>query len=187
MRMNLAAIVLSGLAFFACSSTASHPDGAAGAGGTENGSGGNGGVGGSTADAGHADAGDAGNACAGAVEQGACTAEGTICNIGGTDVCQFGNSLRCTGGHWQHQESAPAPCFACGPTLHCQINNQFCYTVVGGAVGNPPSYQCKTTPAACLPHPTCTCLRDQNMAATICSDGGGDAGAGQITATLEAP
>ena len=193
---------------FGCSSTGSRPDGAAGSGGGgrieennggRNGQGGTPGIGGGvdggsqdgSADA-HSDASqdtshDGGPVCAGAVAQGACTSEGTVCSNGCTDVCQFCNLLRCTGGHWQTEEAAPAPCFACGPSLRCQTNAQYCYSVAGGAVTRPPSYECRTTPATCLPVPSCTCLRNQNLATTVCTDSTGDAGSGQITTTELVP
>ena len=37
-------------------------------------------------------------------------AEGFICSDGGNDPCQFGNSIRCSGGVWERQEAFPAPC-----------------------------------------------------------------------------
>ena len=144
-----------------------------------------GGAEGGIPDAGRPDARDGGGFCAGAVAQGACTTEGWVCSDACLDACQFCNLLRCTGGRWQPQEVAPAPCFACGPSLRCQITAQFCRVQVGGAVTNPPSYQCRTTPAACLPTPSCLCLRNQGAAETTCTEG--DAGTGQITTTLLAP
>ncbi|HET6148196.1 MAG TPA: hypothetical protein VFH68_11750 [Polyangia bacterium] len=192
-----------------CSSTASKPDGGNGTGGVAaaGGSTGTGGVaaaGGSTGAGGgsvgtggsdggggdahgdaHNDASDGGAGCATAVAQGACGPEGAVCNSGCTDVCQLCNHLRCTGGHWQPEEVAPAPCFACGPTLRCQINAQYCHVQEGGAITNPPVYQCRVTPATCLPTPTCPCLRTQGLAEIVCSDG--DAGAGQVTTRLQVP
>jgi hypothetical protein len=129
--------------------------------------------------------GDASVACSSAVAQGVCTSEGAVCSSGCTDVCQFCNLLRCVSGRWQPQEVAPAPCFACGPTLRCQTNAQFCRVQMGGAVGIPPSYQCRATPDACRPTPSCQCLRNQGVAETLCAEG--DAGTGQITTTLLAP
>ncbi len=203
MRLNLAATSLSALAFFACSSTASKPDGAVGAGGTENGGGGHGGAGGpgaggaagggNTATGGAPGAGgaagtiDGGDTCATAVFNQPCTVANTVCNNPCPDVCAGCSYLMCSQGSWQLRQVVAVACFACGPTLRCPNSAQYCYSVVGGAVGNPPSYQCRTTPTACLPHPTCTCLRDQNAGGTICSDAAGDAGTGQITVTLEAP
>lgn len=211
MKRTSVLVALAASWLFGCSSTGSRPDGAAGSGGWgPDGLAGNGGggtivesLGGRTgqagapgiggADGGSPDGGDDAHhdaihndaGCPTAVAQGACPSEGTVCTNGCTDACQFCNGLRCTQGRWQPFETAPAPCFACGPSLHCQTNAQFCRVQVGGAVTNPPSYQCRTTPAACLPTPSCICLRNQAAAETICAEG--DAGAGQLTTTLLAP
>jgi len=37
-------------------------------------------------------------------------AEGFTCSDGGTDPCEFGNSIVCTGGVWERREAFPAPC-----------------------------------------------------------------------------
>jgi len=179
-----------------CGSTATGPGGAGGDSGTteaDGSSGGGSGTGGTDAgsrdgnDGRDQDRGDGGDACASAVALGPCGTEGAICGGNCSDACQFCNLLRCSGGRWQAQEAAPAPCFACGPSLRCQINQQYCYSITGGAVGNPPSYQCRAVPMACLPTPTCKCLRDQGANGNLCEDAAGDAGAGQITVTLQAP
>jgi hypothetical protein len=47
--------------------------------------------------------------------------------------------------------------FPCGDTEQCEIETQYCQQTVGGAVGNPPSYQCLPLPDGCLPQ-TCECL-----------------------------
>ena len=36
--------------------------------------------------------------------------EGFECTDGGTDPCEFGNAIVCTGGAWERRESFPAPC-----------------------------------------------------------------------------
>ena len=171
----------------ACSDGNAHGgDAAAGAAGTGNGGGGaagtvggggtggggRGGAGGSAGDGGSGGVGGTGgnNTCASAVANGACTTEGTICGGNCTDICQFCNTLRCTGGHWQGQESAPAPCFDCG----------------NGHVNDVPGRratqaECVALPAACLPAPTCSCLTTQPN----CSQG--DGGTGALTLTILAP
>ena len=40
--------------------------------------------------------------------------EGFICSDGGTDPCEFGNSIRCVAGIWERQEAFPAPCGGAG-------------------------------------------------------------------------
>ena len=128
--------------------------------------------------------GDGGNpACATAVDHGACSSEGATCGSC-SNPCQFCNLLRCVSGHWTAMESTPAPCFACGADLQCQVNATYCHVTEGGAVGTPPSYGCVSTPSTCLPTPTCSCLRDQaQVAASTCSE----ADAGAVTVTLAAP
>ena len=81
-------------------------------------------------------------------------------------------------------EAAPAPCFMCG-TGRCQKNAQYCYVIMGGAAGNPPSYQCRETPASCLSSPTCACLQNAQPVAVTgnCQQGG----TGELTVTLLAP
>lgn len=37
-------------------------------------------------------------------------ANGMICGDGADDPCQFGQSIICLAGKWQHQEAFPAPC-----------------------------------------------------------------------------
>jgi hypothetical protein len=214
MRKYLLISVVSAALGVGCSSTASRPDGGIGTGGIplveqiggRTGQAGTTGTGGSVAPLGgqsgqagatgsggsdggsgdtNDDAHDGGAGCATAVAQGSCSVDGTVCSSGCTDVCQFCNLLRCTSGHWQPEEVAPAPCFACGPTLRCQTNAQYCHVQEGGAITNPPVYQCRATPATCLPTPTCTCLRNQGLAESVCSEG--DAGAGQVTTRLQVP
>lgn len=45
-----------------------------------------------------------------------CTAfgDGFVCSDGGTDPCQFGNSIVCTFGVWERREAFPAPCGGAG-------------------------------------------------------------------------
>jgi hypothetical protein len=40
--------------------------------------------------------------------------EGSTCSDGGTDPCEFGNSIVCTGGVWERREAFPAPCGGAG-------------------------------------------------------------------------
>ena len=146
--------------------------GVAGAGGGVAGTGGGGGAGGGN------------QACVSATLNGTCSTEGMTC--GGescTNACQFCNILRCTTGHWQRVESFPAPCFACGTgTLRCQANAEYCYSIMGGALGTQPSYTCLAVPAACRPTPTCTCLQGEHIPGS-CTQ----AGAGELLISLAAP
>jgi hypothetical protein len=184
----------------ACSNGSGTPDGGGGstgqggAGGTATaGSAGQGGAGaaGSTgyggAGTGGASGGGGGggnSTCATATENAACTVDGATCGGPCTDVCQFCNLLRCTSGRWQRSESAPAPCFTCGPDLRCQGFAQYCDVTSGGAVGAGSSYHCTALPAACTTTPTCACLQTQGVA------GSGNcamAAQGAVTVTLLAP
>jgi hypothetical protein len=122
-------------------------------------------------------------ACTTAVEHDACASEGAVCGSC-SNPCQFCNQLRCVSGHWTAMESAPAPCFACGSDLQCQVSATYCRVTEGGAVGTPPSYGCEPTPSACLPTPTCDCLRnDAQVVASSCSE----ADAGAVTVTIAVP
>jgi hypothetical protein len=64
----------------------------------------------------------------------------------------------------------------------CNVTTQYCSVTVGGAVGNPPSYQCLALPAACSSDPTCACLLGKVGCGNICSQGDGG-----VTVTCEAP
>ena len=153
--------------------------GAGGAGGTT-------GVAGTTGGGGNGGGGGAGGnpACATAAENAACTTEGVTCGSCGTDVCQFCNLLRCVTGHWQRMESAPAPCFSCGPNLRCQGYAQYCDVTTGGALGAGSTYRCTALPAACKTTPTCACLQAQSVAGSgNCTMGA----QGEVTVTLLAP
>ena len=130
--------------------TAGDHGGAGGGAGTGGASGGGGGGGNST--------------CATATENAACTVDGATCGGPCTDVCQFCNLLRCMSGRWQRMESAPAPCFMCGPDLRCQGFAQYCAVTTGGALGSGSSYRCTALPAACTTTPTCACLQTQGVA-----------------------
>jgi hypothetical protein len=44
----------------------------------------------------------------------ACAPDGMICSDGADDPCQFGQSIVCVSGKWQHQEAFPAPCGGAG-------------------------------------------------------------------------
>jgi len=161
--------------------------GMAGGGGAVAGTGGGvAGAGGAIAGAGGGVAGGGGGnqACVSATLNGTCSTDGMTC--GGeacTNACQFCNILRCTTGHWQRVESFPAPCFACGTgTLRCQTNAEYCYSVMGGALGTQPSYACLAVPAACRPTPTCTCLGGEHIPGN-CTQ----AGAGELLISLAAP
>ena len=106
-------------------------------------------------------------------------------------MCQFCQLLRCQGGRWTPLEVAPAPCFLCGPTLRCQKDAQYCRAVSGGPIGADPSYQCRATPNACLPAPSCSCLEGQPGAGAGAGAGATSAtcqqgGAGELTVTFQA-
>jgi hypothetical protein len=49
-----------------------------------------------------------------AAEGKACSDEGMVCGDGADDPCQFGQSIVCQAGKWQHQEAFPAPCGGAG-------------------------------------------------------------------------
>jgi len=76
--------------------------------------------------------------------------------------------LRCTGGRWQSQEVAPAPCFACGPTLRCQTNAQYCHVL---EAERSPIRRCiSVAPPGDLPaHPHLHLPAQQGLAETVCS------------------
>lgn len=141
--------------------TGGSSSGGVGGGGTGGGAAGAGGHGGaSTGDMGGA---GGGSSCAIAASGAACTAEGATCGGPCTDVCQFCNLLRCTGGHWQSMEAAPAPCFSCGDGK-CQTMSQYCRTTEGGAAGAVPTHACVNIPTECLSMRTCACLASQATA-----------------------
>jgi hypothetical protein len=148
--------------------------GATGGGVGTDGGGGRGGAGGSAGGGG-----TGGNlGCASAVANGACASEGMVCGSC-TDVCQFCNTLRCTAGHWQGQEAAPAPCFDCASgSKRCQLNVAYCKVTTGPVTTQA---ECVALPAACLPAPACSCLTSQPN----CSQG--DGGTGALTLTIQAP
>ena len=81
-------------------------------------------------------------------------------------------------------ESAPAPCFSCGPNLRCQGYAQYCDVTTGGAVGAGSTYRCAALPTACKTTPTCACLQGQSVAGSgNCTMGA----QGAVTVTLLAP
>src|SRR4051812_44879473 len=95
--------------------------GGAGAEATAGGGGAAAGEGGAAAGAGGAAAGAGGDGGAAecpadifGAEGKACTPQGMICSDGGGDPCQFGQSIICVSGKWQHQEAFPAPCGGAG-------------------------------------------------------------------------
>ena len=159
--------------------------GGTGGGGTTGSGGitGSGGLGGTTGDGGGTGGGGTGgnSACASATANATCTTEGASCGSC-TDICQFCNVLHCLGGHWQNVESAPAPCFSCGPSGRCQTRVQYCSATIGGALGATPSYHCAALPTACTATPTCACLQSQSIPGSCAQ-----AGTGELTVTLAAP
>jgi len=167
--ISAALLAIAGLAFVlggACSTETSNSDAGA-TGGHAGGTGGSTGAGGSPG-------------CASAVLNGSCSTDNTTCSSGCTDACSFCNVLRCSGGHWVQQESVPAPCFDCGPTLRCRTGMQACYKTTGGAATNPPSYACADLPQQCLATPTCACVAPPPA---MCEE----SGTGQLTITFAAP
>ena len=179
-------VTLVGLAALvaACSNGSGAPDG--GGGGTGGTAGSHGGAGGGAGTGGTSGGGGGGgnSTCATATENAACTVDGATCGGPCTDVCQFCNLLRCMSGRWQRMESAPAPCFTCGPDLRCQGFAQYCAVTTGGALGAGSSYRCTALPAACQTTPTCACLQTQGVAASgNCTM----AAQGAVTVTILAP
>jgi hypothetical protein len=85
---------------------------------------GSGGKGGSGGSAGSVSSGGAGGEAGGGAEAcptdffeadgTPCENEGKECSDGGTDPCEFGNSIRCTNGSWEWEEAIPAPCGGAG-------------------------------------------------------------------------
>lgn len=122
------------------------------------------------------------DSCATAVSGATCAAEGMTCGGACTDICSFCHLFRCSAGKWSDMEAFPAPCFSCGPSLHCQTNATYCSTTLPGVPGASVGYQCKDTPTACKPTPTCTCLTPSVTPAT-CAEGA----AGELTTTLAQP
>ncbi len=196
MQKLLTFVALAGLLLAACSNGSGTPDGGGGGaghgdtggdGGTATaGSAGHGGAGGGAGSGGASGGGGGGgnSTCATATEDAACTVDGVTCGGPCTDVCQFCSLLHCTSGRWQRTESAPAPCFTCGPDLRCQGFAQYCNVTSGGAVGAGSSYRCTALPAACTTTPTCACLQTQGFAASgNCTMGA----QGAVTVTLLAP
>lgn len=158
---------------------------AGGAAGRSPGSGGGAGTGmGGFAGAGGRGAGGAGgnSTCDSAVTNAPCSTENAICGGGCTDICQFCQLLVCTGGTWKPRESAPAPCFSCGPDVRCQIHKSYCRTTSGGPIGNPTSYGCVDLPAACVSAPSCACLGTEHIMGS-CTQ----AADGSLTASLQYP
>lgn len=65
-------------------------------------------------DVGPGDPNECGDPCDPFPEEGQpCTADGTYCNTGCEDQCQFCNILMCSAGTWNHLEAPPAPCLDC--------------------------------------------------------------------------
>jgi hypothetical protein len=54
--------------------------------------------------------------------------------------------------------------FACGPSLLCVAQTQFCRHGFTGADGSPgDTYACLTIPAQCEPQPSCTCIETTSV------------------------
>ncbi len=119
--------------------------------------------------------------CTGAMEGGACTAEGAYCGGPCTDACSFCNLLQCSGGMWARVEVSPAPCFSCGPDTRCQSDVQYCVDTVPGVPGGSESYECVDPPAACADDLSCDCLSTAGVDGR-CSEGD----AGEVTVTIDA-
>jgi hypothetical protein len=124
-------------------------------------------------------AGSSGNPCANATTGNTCSEEGRTC---GTciDRCNFCSMVTCRNGRWARMEVAPAPCFDCGASLRCQINEQYCVATLPGIPTGVTSYSCAEIPDSCPQTPTCDCVQV----------GGGTcqmSGAGQLTITLATP
>lgn len=153
--------------------------GASGGGGRAGttGNAGRGGGGGGTAGSGSA--GTSGNPCLGAVVGNTCSDEGRSCG-NCIDACNFCNLTVCNGGRWSRVEVAPAPCFECGASLRCAINEQYCVATLPGVPTGVTSYSCATVPDTCAKPPTCACVQIGGGACQM-------SGTGQLTVTLAAP
>ncbi|MBL4684902.1 MAG: hypothetical protein JKY37_09960 [Nannocystaceae bacterium] len=72
--------------------------------------------------------------------------------------------------------------FACGDSLDCTVDEDYCEEFIPGVKGADPSYTCTSIPAVCLIDPTCACLAALNIPG-LAGDCSGEAGVG-ITVTL---
>lgn len=75
--------------------------------------------------------------------------------------------------------------FACGDSLDCTVDGDYCEEVIPGVKGADPSYTCIPLPAVCLADPTCDCLVPA-VVPGLEGDCSGSAGVG-LTVTLFAP
>lgn len=132
-----------------------------------------------SSDAGASDAGsgDAG-ACADATEGASCSMEGSFCGGPCTDACSFCNVLECSGGTWMRREAPPAPCFACGDALRCQLDVSYCRVARSDVGGVPDSYACLDYEPGCAAGATCECVPESERG--FCTDEGG----GEVTVEL---
>ena len=69
--------------------------------------------------------------------------------------------------------------FACGPDLTCDPTTQYCWVVIGGPKGVPPSYSCVDVPD--VGWPTCESIPDIGVGCECTESDGG------ITVTCTAP
>jgi hypothetical protein len=149
---------------------ASGAGGQAGRGGTGGGSGGRGGTGGAPCgDIGQMCCrGDGGNVCNAGLM---CLDSGNVLNICVTSGLGGRGGQSGAGGAGGSPACAAPPCFACGPSVSCSVDAQYCLQFSSGVPSNPPTYTCLTTPSACEPTPTCGCLQGQGIAgAATCTE-----------------
>ena len=102
---------------------------------------------------------DAGGCPTGIVEGSPCAPEGLSCTSSPcTNPCEFCNAFNCSGGEWMRAEVFPLPCFDCGER-QCVMDDQYCDIEHSDIAGSPDVTECRVMPEACLPEPTCECLK----------------------------
>lgn len=126
--------------------------------------------------------GTSGGACGDALSMPVCVAGAWQCPVGTIDarLCAClgrppGSGCTCTPSGWVCDSDGgaascagdPGACFACGPTIACVKNAEYCQEVSGGAAGSSPSYSCLPLPDSCGAMPTCACIASGG--GTFCS------------------
>ena len=69
----------------------------------------------------------------------------------------------CSASGWECPDAGRP--FACGDTLRCDLNAEFCRGVSGGVMAGT-RYGCEPIPAACAASPTCACVVPEPGAST---------------------
>jgi hypothetical protein len=96
------------------------------------------------------------------------TTRGSACrcflSFNGSDAA---GSCSCGARGWECPDAGPvAPRFvACGDTLRCDRNTQYCQEVSGGATAGS-RYSCQAIPGACIVDPSCPCIAPEPGAGT---------------------